>query len=92
MPGDLILVSATSPNHIQKAIERVQIKGGYAAEHAQWHHAAVYLGDYGICEATRSGVKADKIYQYIGNHKIRVRRDTSLALNQRWKIAVQALL
>ncbi len=91
-PGDLILVSALKPDLIQKSIQEVQIKGGYSVEHAQWHHAAVYLGDYGLCEASRSGVNARKIYPYIGKYNIRVCRDYSLDIDQRWKIAVQALL
>lgn len=91
-PGDLILVSSLTPNYVQKAIKIVQEKGGYHPEHAQWHHAAVYLGDYGLCEATRTGVKAGKIYPYIGGYRIRVRRDMTLTDDLRWKIAVQALL
>lgn len=92
LPGDLILVSSMKPDFVQRAIKKVQIKGGYSEEHAQWHHAAVYLGDYGLCEASRNGVNARKIYPYIGGHLIRVRRDKNLKNNQQWKIAVQALL
>jgi hypothetical protein len=54
-PGDLILVSALTPNRVQLAIERVQCRGGYHPHHARWQHAAVYIGDYYICESTHVG-------------------------------------
>jgi hypothetical protein len=90
--GDLILVSSLTPDFTQRAIKTVQERGGYHVGDAQWHHAAVYLGDYALCEATKTGVKAGKIYPYIGNHLIRVRRDISLTDDLRWKIAIQSLL
>jgi hypothetical protein len=91
-PGDLLLVSALNPSRIQGAIERVQRQGGYHAEDARWQHAAVYIGDYGICEATRVGVKAAMIFPYIGDHLIRVRRDPALSSDDSWRVVVQALV
>jgi uncharacterized protein YycO len=66
--------------------------GGYHPHHARWQHAAVYIGDYYICESTRWGVKSSTIFPYIGNYLIRVRGDRSLSSDDTWKIAIQALL
>lgn len=68
-----------------------QEKGGYSQEDARWHHAAVYLGESRLCEATSSGVHTDYIYKYIGSHLIRVRRGCSLNADDGWKIALNAM-
>lgn len=94
LPGDLILVSAIDPGFIPKSIIKVQ-STFYAADHARWHHAAVYISDNMICEALRGGVQHISIIdKYIDTHKIRVRRDVdpSLSLDQRYKIAIEALI
>src|SRR5205807_7387 len=50
------------------------------------------LGDgVNICEATRKGVCYSPLYPYIGHHRIRVRRDPALTMDERWRIAVSAL-
>jgi len=89
-PGDLILVSSIKPGFISRSIIKVQ-RGIYSDEDALWHHAAVYIGDDIICEATGKGVNPKPIFPYIGNHKIRVRRDLALTIEDSYKIAIQAL-
>jgi hypothetical protein len=91
LPGDLILVSAQKPGFIQQSIRRIQAQGGYDTVHARWEHAAVYIGSSALCEATRKGVVVSDIYQYIGQHLIRVRRNPTLNNDQRWELAVNAL-
>src|SRR5437762_102183 len=88
LPGDLLLVSGLSPNWIAKRIITAQERGGYSSEDACWHHAAVYIGDAHLCEASRSGVKALPIFSYVGDHILRVRRDIALTADQRYRIAV----
>jgi uncharacterized protein YycO len=90
-PGDLILVSAVTPNFVQRAIQKFQRDEGYHEDDARWHHAAIYIGDSLICEATRAGVKGAEIFGYVGNYLIRVRRDKTLTLDQSWKIAINAM-
>lgn len=90
-PGDLILVSAIEPNFISRRIIRAQENGGFSSEDARWHHAAVYIGEARICEATGTGVKVNLLYPYIGSHLIRVRRDQRLTPSDGWRIAINAL-
>lgn len=90
-PGDLILFSSTAPNFIGKGIRKVQEKGGYNERDAMWEHAAVYIMSDIICEATRAGVRVSSLYEYMGSHKIRVRRNEKLTDNERWALVVHAL-
>ena len=91
-PGDLILVSAVKPDLIARSIRSVQIRGGYHQDDARWEHAAVYIGAGAICEATRQGVQPKPIYEYIGQHLIRVRRNQKLTVDEQWRVAVEALI
>jgi hypothetical protein len=43
-PVDLILTKDKRPDAISKAIQRIQ-EPGYGSKHAEWTHAAIYLGD-----------------------------------------------
>lgn len=91
LPGDLILVSPERPSIIERSIRATQGNGGYPPDDAQWTHAAVYVMDDVICEAGRSGVAITSIYKYIGNHKVRIRRNPNLTERERWALAVYAL-
>ncbi|PSF36163.1 hypothetical protein C7H19_14295 [Aphanothece hegewaldii CCALA 016] len=92
LPADLILVSNIKPNFSHKIIEKVQLLGGYSQDDARWHHAAIYVGDAHICEADLPGVECRIIERYLtGSHLIRVRRDMSLSIEQRWRIAIRSL-
>lgn len=90
-PGDLVLVSSITPGLIASAIRRVQAQGGYGGQDARWEHAAVYIGSSAICEATRAGVSVSSMYDYMGSHLIRVRRNIALTSDQGWNLAVHAL-
>ncbi len=79
LPGDLILVSSNKPSLIQNAIRKVQGQG-YPNEHARWEHAAVYIGEAALCEATMMGVCVSNVYQYVGNHLIKIRSLETLPL------------
>jgi hypothetical protein len=92
LPGDLVLVSHVQPDWIQRQIMEAQGRCGYAPDDAQWQHSAVYMGDAYVCEAGTSGVRYEKIANYVGSHKIRVRRDFSLTPDDRWRLAIQAVV
>jgi len=99
--GDLILTrsceSASDP--ISIAIARAQEKGGFDKRHAQWTHAAVYLGDdEHLCEANfknggyPNGVIIRSAFGYCdGNHAIRARRPARMTAKQRLRIAIGAV-
>jgi hypothetical protein len=99
--GDLILTRPADPktDHISRAITKAQVNGGFDLEHAQWTHAAVYLGDdEHLCEATfktpgyRAGVIIRSLFEYCdGTYAIRARRPKSMAAKDRLRIAIGAL-
>ena len=67
-----------------------QIRGGWDECDAQWHHAAVYIGGYELCEATVNRVKVSSLYDhYVTTHLMRVRRDPRFDTDERWRIAVR---
>ena len=89
--GDLLLFSACDPPWISRAIVKAQTRGGYAHFDASWHHAAVYVGQYVICEAQGRKVRISKLYDYVGSHRILVRRDSSLSSRSGMEIAMKAM-
>ncbi|MFG5408118.1 hypothetical protein ABXN37_08350 [Piscinibacter sakaiensis] len=92
-PGDVLLVSALNKSAVSKAIEHVQLTAGFDAWHAQWHHAAVYVGNNLICEAQLWGVRIASVFKYAaGTHLIRFRRDTALDDLGSCKVALEAAL
>jgi hypothetical protein len=92
LPGDLVLVSPVFPDWIERQIVDAQTRCGYSPEDARWHHAAVYMGDGYVCEAGTSGVRYAAIFNYVGDHLIRLRRDFDLTSDQRWRLAIQAVV
>jgi uncharacterized protein YycO len=90
-PGDLILFSSIKKSIVSSGIHKVQLKGGYKQNDAQWEHAAVYIKSDTICEATRRGVKVSSLYAYMGTHKIRVRRNPILTTDEKWSLVVNAI-
>jgi hypothetical protein len=99
-PGDLLLfrpIPADS-DPISLAIVEAQ-SGSFAARHAQWTHAAVYLGDdEHICEAnfkvpgSRNGVNIRSAFCYCdGAHAVRARRPKNMSPKLRLRIAIGAL-
>jgi hypothetical protein len=92
-PGDVLLVSAIHKAVVSSAIERVQRKAGFDAWHAQWHHAAVYVGNNLVCEAQLWGVRTASIFKYTaGTHLLRFRRDSKLDDLVSCKLALEAAL
>jgi hypothetical protein len=86
-PGDILLFSAVKSNPLSRAIVHAQLDFG--SEHARWHHAAAFVGDDSICEATIYGVRIALLYEYIGSHVIRLLRDPKLLPEDGYKIAIQ---
>ena len=90
-PADLLLVSSVEPDVVTKQIVQAQKRGGFSEADARWQHAAVYLGDGYIMEATTHGVRYVPIYPYLGRYRLRLRRPIRLENEeQRWRIAIQA--
>lgn len=97
--GDLLLFRSIEPDRISRAIVDAQRQGGFAQSHAQWTHAAVYLGDgEHICEANffvprhRNGIILRSAFEYCdGANAVRARRPKNMTAKQRLKIAIGAL-
>jgi hypothetical protein len=89
--GDLLLVSAESQSPTQKTIAAFQHTGGYDDFDAQWHHVAMYAGGEHICEAGVNGVVYRPLYEYVGKHKLRLRRDPLLTDEQRVDVVISAI-
>jgi hypothetical protein len=90
LPADLLLVSSIEPDAVTRQIINAQVRGGFSADDARWQHAAVYLGEGYVIEATLHGVRYAPIYPYLGKHRLRVRRPLDLNSDERWRIAIQA--
>jgi hypothetical protein len=98
-PGDLLLFRQVEPDRISRAIHDAQLDGGFHNRHAQWTHAAVYLGDdEHVCEANfkvpgfSNGVIMRSIHCYCdGHHAIKARRPRNMSAKQRLRIALGAL-
>lgn len=100
-PGDLILTrSVLSPlDNVSKGIVDAQIAGGLPPRHAQWTHAAVYLGDdEHVCEASfkfpgyEDDVTIRSTFTYCnGQYALRARRPKNMTSKQRLRIAIGAL-
>jgi len=99
--GDLLLFRPINPaqDSISRRIMQKQIDGGMPNRHAQWTHAAVYLGDdEHICEANfkvpgqADGVVIRSAFDYCdGAHAVRARRPKNMSPKQRLRIAIGAL-
>jgi len=89
-PADLLLVASIAPDTSVRQIVSAQARGGYAPEDARWQHAAVYIGEGYVVEATLGGVRYAPIYPYLGGYCLRLRRPLHLSEEERWRIAIQA--
>ena len=91
LPGDLVLMSKIQPDLNQRAIIGAQERGGFEPLDARWQHAAVYLGENGLCEAAGSGVRVSSlITEYVGSHLLRVRRP-DLDVHERYRLCMKSL-
>ncbi len=93
LPGDLLLVSVIGPRHYTANIIRsVQHRGGCSLNTAEWHHAAMYIGDGDVLEAVPFwGVRVSKLYKYTGRHKLLFRRHPNLTLDQRQQLCIKGM-
>lgn len=90
-PGDIILFEAVRPTWMQRAISRTHERMGFSEPDGRWTHAALYVGEGNICEAVTSGVRHHPIYEYVGSHRLRVRRDPGLDADGQYRVAIRAL-
>ncbi|HLH90996.1 MAG TPA: hypothetical protein VKX28_21300 [Xanthobacteraceae bacterium] len=99
-PGDLLLFRPVDPRSDKLSLRIIEAQGKILpARHAQWTHAAVYLGDdEHICEANfkvpgaPNGVNVRSVFCYCdGKHAIRARRPRNMDSKSRLRIAIGAL-
>lgn len=94
LPGDLLLVSTTRWWHFSAHIICLaQRIGGCAPNSARWHHAAMYLGDGDVLEATAlRGVCVSKLFDYCGRHCVLLfRRAPGLTEEERLLLCVRGM-
>lgn len=105
LPGDLLLFQPLSAEQdkFSKKIQEEQVARNFAPESVVWTHAAVYIQDVYIVEASidgwlSNGVRYIPFWDYVGHHNIRVRRPvlrSDLSVEQaqrlRWLIAIEAM-
>lgn len=95
-PGDLLLFSCVSPDRISRSIQRFQALG-HSADHAMWTHSAVYVGDgQRLCDSDFSwfgprGVSLKPFHEYLGTHRILVRRPRGLTDHERLQLVLHAV-
>jgi hypothetical protein len=89
LPGDIVLVSSVHPDWVTKQIIKTQSRR-YDSHHARWQHAAIYMGNGFLAEATTRGVKYHSLHAYVGHYFIKVRRNPVLTPDQRWLVAIEA--
>ena len=90
--GDLLLVSAVTKSFWQRSIVRVQEGLGFDESHAEWHHAAVYIGERRLLEASATGVRNGLVDEIASDYRIAVRRAPEISRDQGYELAIQALL
>ena len=89
LAGDVLLVASMQPDWVARAIVKVQSKQ-YGSAHGRWQHAAIYMGNGFVAEATTHGVMYSAIEKYIGDHYLQLRRNPVLTSDQRWLVAIEA--
>lgn len=90
LPGDLVLYSGGSL--ASPVIATMQQTAGFAAHHARWSHAAVYLEEGLVVEAVvRGGVVQRSLYDGVHQGLMRFRRPRELSDIDRYRVALRAL-
>jgi hypothetical protein len=99
-PGDVLLTKDRAPDYFTNKIIDYQVKGGYASNHAQWTHAAMYVGDdSNVCEATiadwrfwRGKVVVTSLFNYCGGYDLRLRRSKHIDTPRKgWRMVAEAM-
>jgi hypothetical protein len=92
MPGDLVLFRSHQPNVTSRSIAAAQSAGGINPEHSRWTHAAIFLSDDFVVEASPiTGVTQRTLYADIPDKILRIRRQPALTEIERYRIALRAL-
>lgn len=92
LPGDLILFRDTRLSRTSNLIARAQALAGFAPEHSQWTHAAIFLYEDFLVEAVPwPGVHTRTLYSDIPSRILRFRRKPNLIDSDRYKIALRSL-
>ena len=81
--GDLLLVSAVKKSFWQRSIVRVQESLGFDESHAEWHHAAVYIGKRRLLEARATGIRNGLVDEIASEYRIVVRRAPEISPRSR---------
>ena len=90
LPGDVLLV--TAPRSVPLVVRTAQRSYGFSPEHARWTHAALYIGDGQIIEATLSeGVRAKDMIPATFRYDILVRRRLNPPLSDAQRCEIVAL-
>lgn len=90
-PGDLLLFSSVRRDSWQDRIVTAQKNLGFTPQHAEWHHAAVYVGDRHVCEARPGGTRYRPVDDLVVDHRIRARRGVRIIGNDGFRIAIFAM-
>ncbi|MDX2224370.1 MAG: YiiX/YebB-like N1pC/P60 family cysteine hydrolase [Rhodospirillaceae bacterium] len=91
-PGDVMLFADARPTVLGNLIVSTQKKLQFSQDDSRWTHVAIYAGEEHICEAVvQGGIRYHPLHDYIGARLIRVRRDNSLAVDQRYRIVIRAM-
>jgi hypothetical protein len=92
LPGDLLLFRPAATTLTARAIGRAQLAAGFAPDHAQWTHAAIFLYDDVMVEALPiRGVVQSSLYTRFPGHLMLVRRRPGLDEHVRYRTALWAL-
>jgi len=92
LPGDVLLISPVKFGLKARTIQGVQKSKGAEAMHAEWVHAALFLGSgFAMCEAVNPQVRVSALFDRLGSDKVLVRRVPDLSASDRWEIVKEAL-
>ncbi|MBX9908846.1 MAG: hypothetical protein K2Z25_09040 [Beijerinckiaceae bacterium] len=92
LPGDLLLFRPVAGTMTSRGIAGAQRRAGFAADHAAWTHAAIFLYDDVMVEALPvRGVVQSSLYSRLPGHCILVRRRPELDESIRYRVALWAL-
>lgn len=89
--GDLVLFCPRTPNFFQRRIIQTQCIA-YNRSDAQFTHAAVYVGEYLVCEALIGGVRVNSLLDSLLDHTLLIRRPKYQLGEDGFQIALRSLL